>query len=111
MSSRGSSGKRAWSAMTDFVLEDKGEGKFALQGDMSFDTANTILRDSESQFARHASLDIDLSGVKRADSAGLALLLEWIAQARSRSADIRFQGIPDSLLAIAKTCEVDELIQ
>lgn len=97
--------------MTEFVLEDKGDGKFAVQGDMSFDTANSILHTSERKFAEHTSLDIDLSGVKRADSAGLALLLEWKAQARSRSADIHFQEIPDSLLAIARTCEVEELIQ
>jgi phospholipid transport system transporter-binding protein len=107
---RGSSGKRALTVMTDFVLEEKGDGKFVLQGDMSFDTANTILHNSESQFARHASLDIDLSGVERADSAGLALLLEWKSQALSRRADIRFHSIPESLLAIAKTCEVEDLI-
>jgi phospholipid transport system transporter-binding protein len=97
--------------VTEFRLEDRGEGRFAVIGDMSFDTANNILHSSEPLFTRFLSLDIDLSGVKRADSAGLALLLEWMAQARRRRAGIRFHAIPDSLLAIARTCEVDELIQ
>lgn len=96
--------------MSNFALEDQGEGRFAVRGDLSFATANTILHESEARFARHASLMIDLSGVERADSAGLALMIEWKAQARARSAEIRFEGVPESVLAIANTSEVSDLI-
>lgn len=96
--------------MDDAVLEDRGDGKFAVKGELSFKTANDVLRTSESRFSQHAELEVDLSGVDRADSAGLALLLEWQAQARQRSASIRFVEIPDNLLAIAKTTEVEDLI-
>lgn len=96
--------------MSDFVFEDRGEGRFAVKGELSFDTANTILQTSESQFAQYSDLEVDLSGVERTDSAGLALLLEWKAQAVGRSANIRFVGIPDNLLAIAETTEVVDLI-
>lgn len=96
--------------MSDFAFEDRGDGCFAVTGDMSFDTADSILRASDGKFGKHASLEIDLTGVERADSAGLALLLEWKAQARKRDAGIRFAGVPKSLLAIAKTSEVGDLI-
>ena len=96
--------------MSNFALEEKGEGRFAVSGEVSFQTAQALLRASESVFGQHASLDIDLSGVERADSAALALLLEWKSQAHQRSADIRFSEVPETLLAIARTSEVAELI-
>lgn len=96
--------------MSEFTLVDEGEGRFALQGAMSFATAQKILKQSERLFASHNALEVDLSGVDRADSAGLALLIEWQSQAANREADIRFSNVPDSLLAIARTSEVQDLI-
>ena len=96
--------------MTDFSLQDKGEGRFELSGNMSFETANQILKMSEPQFRQHASLEVDLSGVDKADSAGLALMLEWKAQAEQRGGELCFIEIPASLLAVARTSEVDDLV-
>jgi phospholipid transport system transporter-binding protein len=99
-----------WSPVSEFELVDKGEGRFALQGAMSFATAQNILRQSERLFARHGALEIDLSGVDKADSAGLALIIEWKSQAAVRKADIQFSNAPEGLLAIARTSEVQDLI-
>ena len=96
--------------MSEFDLKDLGDGRFALHGEMSFDTADKILRSSDAVFGAHESLEVDLREVSRADSAGLALLLEWKARAMSRNATIRFVEIPASVLAIARTTEVGDLI-
>lgn len=96
--------------MGDFVLEDLGDGRFALSGEMSFETAERILEASERPFEEHTSLEIDLSGVSLSDSAGLALLLEWVTWANHTVREIRFTGMPDRVLAIAKTTEVDGLL-
>ncbi len=53
---------------------------------------------------------IDCGGVKRADSAGLAVLLDWLAWGRRRSRPVSLQNLPASLLAIARISEVDELL-
>jgi phospholipid transport system transporter-binding protein len=96
--------------VSDFEFKDLGEGRFAVTGDMSFETADRILKASESQFAAHASIRVDLSGVGKADSAGLALLLEWKAQASRREASISYSDIPESMIAIARTSEVSDLL-
>lgn len=96
--------------MSDFILEDLGDGHFALTGEMSFDTAERILQASERPFAEHTRLEIDLSGVTMSDSAGLALLLEWVTWANHTVREIRFSGMPERVLAIAKTTEVDGLL-
>ena len=96
--------------MSEFDFQDQGEGRFSLSGDMSFETANQILKSSEPLLRQYAVLEVDLSGVGKADSAGLALMLEWKAQAAQRGAAIQFIAIPKSLLAVATASEVSDLI-
>ena len=97
--------------MSNFELQDHGEGRFSLSGDMTFDTAERILLTSEEPFEQHTRIEVDLSGVDNADSAGLALLLEWITWANHTVREIRFQDMPERVLAIAKTTEVDHLLK
>ncbi len=96
--------------MSDFTLEDRGDGRFALSGEMTFATAERILEASEIPFAEHTSIEIDLSGVSKSDSAGLALLLEWVTWANHTVREIRYTDMPERVLAIAKTTEVDHLL-
>ena len=96
--------------MSEFSLEDLGEGRFALSGEMNFDTAEKILRASEVPFEEHTQLEIDLSEVTDSDSAGLALLLEWVTWANHSVREIRFTDIPETVLAIARTTEVEPLL-
>ena len=96
--------------MSDFTLEDLGDGRFALSGEMTFDTAERILHESEDPFEQHTRIEVDLSNVQKADSAGLALLLEWITWANHTVREIRFIDMPERVLAIAKTTEVESLL-
>ena len=97
--------------MSHFKLEDRGGGNFALSGQMVFDTAGQILYDSEEMFEAHTRIEVDLSGVTDTDSAGLALLLEWITWANHTVREIRFIETPAKIDAIAKTTEVDHLLR
>ncbi|NCF24626.1 MAG: STAS domain-containing protein [Gammaproteobacteria bacterium] len=96
--------------MSKFELNDLGEGHFALSGEMTFETAERILLASEEPFEQHTRIEVDLSGVTRADSAGLALLLEWITWANHTVREIRFLSMPERILAIARTTEVEQLL-
>ncbi len=96
--------------MSNFELRDEGEGHFVLTGDMTFSTAERILRASEDPFEQHTRIEVDLSGVGKSDSAGLALLLEWITWANHTVREIRFIDIPKRIVAIAKTTEVEDLL-
>ncbi len=93
-----------------FEFEDRGNGRFAVLGDLSFQTAAMVLEESKSLFDEYASIELDLAGVKRADSAGLALLLEWVNWARNHVREIRFQNIPRQLVSIAQISEVEEML-
>ena len=97
--------------MSQYELKDLGGGKFSLSGRMAFDTAGQILRDSEAPFQEHTRIEVDLSGVDRTDSAGLALLLEWITWANHTVREIRFTEMPEKIHAIARTTEVENLLK
>lgn len=97
--------------MSDFDLKDLGNGRFSLSGAMTFATAGQILSISERLFEEHTRIEVDLSGISDTDSAGLALLLEWITWANHTVREIRFEGMPARIDAIAKTTEVDNLLK
>ena len=96
--------------MSDFEIKDLGDGGFSVSGKMTFATAERILRASEELFEEHSQLEIDLSGVTASDSAGLALLLEWVTWANHSVREIRFKDMPEKILAIARTTEVEHLL-
>ena len=58
-----------------------------------------------------AELTLDLGEVGAVDSAGLALLIDWVAEARRRRVKLHFKQVPEALQALAKLSEVDELLQ
>ncbi len=53
---------------------------------------------------------IDLAGVTLSDSAGLALLIEWLSVAKSADRALRFENIPSQLQQLARLSEVEELL-
>jgi len=81
-----------------------------LAGDLTFATANEVLKQTEVLFEPISLLDIDLSDVTRSDSSGLALLVHWIRQAGNDNKKIMFHNIPAQMLVIAKASGLDELL-
>jgi phospholipid transport system transporter-binding protein len=57
----------------------------------------------------HASV-IDLGGVTGSDSAGLALLIEWLSVAKAAGRSLRYDKVPLQLQQLARLSEVDHLI-
>jgi phospholipid transport system transporter-binding protein len=97
--------------MTDPIqFEDLGDGRFALHGELSFATATDALERSKDLFADHARIELDMSDIHDGDSAGLALLLEWVNWARNFVREIRYINIPAEIIAIAQISEVDDML-
>jgi len=90
---------------------EEAHGRFALSGVFGFATARRILEASEAAFADCESVVVDLAGVTQADSAGLAVLLEWVTWAHHAGREIRFQAMPRSIRAIAHISEVVGLLE
>ena len=91
-------------------LERTGDGRYALLGDLGLESAAGILGRGEAAFSGRPEVAVDLSGVTDADSAGLAVLIEWTRAARSEGRLIRFFGMPSRLGDIARIGGVNDLL-
>lgn len=87
-----------------------GAGAFRLRGEMNFDTVPAVFAQSKVLFVGSDTVDIDLAEVSAANSAGLGLLLEWLKQAHKNRRQIRLFNVPAGIMAIAKTCDLDGLL-
>jgi phospholipid transport system transporter-binding protein len=91
-------------------LESLGTGRFRVSGVLDASTATAVLEESESRFEQAPEIHVDLGGVGESDSAGLALLIEWLRQARHARKPIHFVNVPAQIEALARISEVEELI-
>lgn len=91
-------------------LASVGEGRFRVTGNLGFETVKALLAAGRRQFAGPEQIEVDLSGITHSDSAGLALLIEWLKFAQSAGKSIRYTGMPEQLRALARISEVEELL-
>jgi phospholipid transport system transporter-binding protein len=92
-------------------IDPQGEGTYVVEGSLDFTSVPAIVtRVSEFLGNGATSIVIDLKGVTRADSAGLALLVEWIRVAHRRHRNIAFRNIPAQMLAIAKVSGLERIL-
>lgn len=81
--------------MTEARIRYEGAGRVMVSGPLTFDTVHTLLALPAAEGAD--ALVVDLGGVPRADSAGLALMLEWLRQARTQGRALSFTRVPARL--------------
>jgi len=93
-------------------IGESSPGRVTVGGELTFATAREarqlglLVLDG----SRADRIVVDCAGVTRADSAGLAVLLDWLAWGRRRSRPLALENLPASLVAIARISEVDELL-
>ena len=92
------------------TLEALGAGRFRIGGVLNAATVTDILLQSKERFQGLPHVETDFAAVTESDSAGLALLLEWLRLARKVGQQIRFGHVPEQIMALARISEVDDLL-
>jgi len=77
---------------------------YRLSGRLTFATVPELAR------APAPTGEVDLGGVTRADSAGLALLLDWLAAAHGGGSPLHYHHLPPQLAAIARVSGIAEVL-
>ncbi|MGM0593141.1 MAG: STAS domain-containing protein [Pseudomonadota bacterium] len=86
-------------------------GVVRVSGSLSFTTVTGLLEQSRPFLAEAQGwLVMELAEVERVDSAGLALLIQWMRMAREGEVDILFRHIPEQLLAIARASDLEQIL-
>ncbi|MDD4913853.1 MAG: STAS domain-containing protein [Methylococcales bacterium] len=94
--------------MSRLLLIEQAPGYYHVTGSLTF--ANIDRRTLKSlKFLKGAgSICIDLAKVEATDSAGLALMIEWIKLSRSNNIRLAFKNIPEQLYTLAKLSGFDK---
>jgi len=82
----------------------------SVSGAVDFNTARQILEQVQAKLVQGGPGIIDLGGVNSTNSAGLAVMVEWLSVAKREGLEIKFRNVPSGLKELAKVCQVDELL-
>ncbi|MDX2457555.1 MAG: STAS domain-containing protein [Gammaproteobacteria bacterium] len=96
--------------MADARLVENADGSWLLQGELGFMSVPSVLQHAGMNMLGKEQVTVDLKGITRADSAGLALLVEWLRESESAGNTISFVNVPAQLLSIARVCGLEEIL-
>ncbi len=98
--------------MSGAYIGKMADGGWQVCGELDFASVPGLLKRSDIVFEpdNDKLLQIDLAGVPRADSAGLALLICWVRQARRHNTRLVFRNVPDQMLKIAGISGVNTIL-
>ena len=96
--------------MPGFAIERIAPDRLRASGELGFATAAHALRAGIEQIGRDGEQVVDLSGVTAGDSAGVAVLVEWISAAAAMGMGLRYENVPAQMLAIARISDLEDLL-
>lgn len=86
------------------------QGKWVLTGELDFSNVMLLYEKSLLGIKESLELRFDFSQLMASNSAGLALIIEWIKLAKRHAKPIHFEHLPPKLIAIAKVAGMLPLI-
>jgi phospholipid transport system transporter-binding protein len=93
------------------IVEKDNDGVYFIKGELNMQTVPALTTTTNAMLLRdNGDVVIDLANVSRADSAGLALLVEWCRLARRYKLNLAFRNVPNQLMQIARLSELDDLL-
>lgn len=93
------------------AIRADGAGRFRLSGAATIATVATLRGEGLRAFmASSGDISVDLAALTRVDSAGLALLIDWLAWAQGAQRTLRFAALPESLRALARLSDVEAFL-
>jgi phospholipid transport system transporter-binding protein len=93
----------------DFIIGEG--GRACVQGLLSFTTVTALLAAGTQAIEAGQVSFVDLSRVTAGDSAGLALLIEWLSVARAAGRELRYENVPSQLMQLARLSEIEDLLE
>jgi phospholipid transport system transporter-binding protein len=98
------------SSVGAIAIDRTAPGNWRLGGTLEFANAADALTRGDALFVADKSVEVDLSRLEKVDSAALAVLIAWAARARTRGAQVSYRSAPESLLALARSAEVEGIL-
>jgi phospholipid transport system transporter-binding protein len=85
-------------------------GRSRVAGALHFTTVGALLDVGTEAIRSGDAAVIDLAGVTASDSSGLALLIEWLSEAKAANRSLHYENVPSQLYQLSRLSEVEELL-
>jgi len=79
-------------------------------GELDFDSVAALWAATRVPLAAEPIRRIDLGGVRRSNSAGVAILVQWLRQAQRRQAELVFVNLPAQMRAIVRAVDLEDVL-
>ena len=89
-------------------LTQTGPSSWSFEGELTFATVAGMLTAGPKIDPTKPAV-VDLSELTRGDSAGLSLLVEWMAAAQASGGLLRYTGLPENFARLARVAGLDFL--
>lgn len=98
--------------MSETRLERQADGQWRVDGELTFASVGALLRAGGGLFEGEGATPVvvDLGAVRRADSAGVSLLIEWLRRARQAGRGVVYRNVPEQMRAIARISNLEPLL-
>jgi len=95
-----------------FELRQDAGGRLSARGPLTFATARLARAAGLSTLERgSAMLELDCAGITAADSAGLAVLIDWLGRAKQAGSRLCYRHLPQGLTSLARISDLEELLE
>ncbi len=91
---------------------NKQQGRYILSGELDINTVPNIRKKTDCLFgdSSNSIIEIDLSDIKRIDSVGLALLIDFARKAKINNIEVKLFNIPEQMCAIARVSSLEMVL-
>jgi len=88
-----------------------GSGRFALQGDVRKEHVAELWARGQTLWSKLGQVELDLVAVQSCDSAGLALLVDWLRIANAQGQALQLKNFTPQMSALARLGELESLFR
>lgn len=95
------------------ALTQQSPSLWSLQGNVNVNTITAIIEPGYKMIKAAPAgqpLTLDLSGVNEADSASVALLIDWLRFAKKQNKTLAFSNLPVKMKDIIKVSNLDKIL-
>lgn len=92
------------------VVEQAQANVWALSGKLDKEQVPARWSEGAERVQGATQLTVDLSRVTRCDSAGVAMLVDWLRLAAGQGTQLRYRGAPEQVVAIARVSDLESLL-
>ena len=99
-------------ARAEIDVVDLGSGKIQVRGALTFATARRARAAAAKLLLERGgpALEVDCSAVTASDSAGLAVLLDWLTLGKRQGRAVHFTNLPAPIRAVAQISDVESFL-